>query len=123
MIDDKLTKEKKEFYIKKVEKYNSESNSHNRAITLNLTTLGLSALYFIFYVIRSDIFFPDGIEKIHLIIGTAIISGTTFLSLKNLINKIIKKIGLESRISEIEELLESYKFNLTEENKEKGRNL
>ena len=117
MIEDNTNNETKEFYIKKVEKYNEDLNSLNRNISEATTMLGIGALYVFLNII--GITPEDFIVRLflHISIGTGV-----FLSIKFLIIAISKKTGIKIRIEEIEEFFKHHGLTLQDEiSKSKGR--
>ena len=109
----------KDFYVEKVQKYKDEVKLKNRVITINLVLVATILLYIISPLIAANRTGTDKIEPFLLASGGAMLVGSLF----NLTITVLRKVGLENRIYEIEEFLNRLEDNFTEENKNRGRKL
>ena len=118
-----MNQDQKEFYIKKIKKYNEELKEVNRNTTIFIMAVAFSALLItgvVLYEPLYDSILESWANKVKLIISYMISGGLSLLSIKSLINSIIRKAGLENRIIEIEEILELNGIDIKLSNKDKN---
>jgi len=117
MSNNKLDKPKKEYYIKKIKKYNKDLDKENRKINLSCIVTSLVLLYAVWSVFSGGIMFEPPLLYVHIaMIGVSIVSAMVT------IRAIAIKTGIKERINEIEELLVQYGFTLDDEiSKVKGK--
>jgi len=110
-----MNENEKTFYVKKIEKYESDLSKANRIETLSIIMLGLSVLGFIVSAkwVQHD---PSWQEKVQSILMVILLSGFSFWGIKLLIISIIEQAGLRNRIMEIEEAIELFEVGNDFEN-------
>ena len=117
MVNDEMGNTNKEFFVKRVEKYNNESKSLNTGITIGIIGIGVGAIYVAWNLLGPMPESPLVRNLLHISIATGL-----YPSIGGLIINIAKKMGINIRINEIEEILEHYGFNLEDElSKDKGK--
>ena len=100
----------KEFYIKKVEKYNQDLNLGKRSIILSSLTLAVAGIYILLNI--AGMVSEQPLVRYALHISMASVSLGSIVSL---ITSLAEKAGMEARIDEIKEFFRQNGLDLTNE--------
>lgn len=101
-----MNKNQREYLVTRIEKYNEQINDLNEERTRHIFLCGMSALAAIATATRAfslEAGYFQGLMTVVSISNAMWI----FSNLEDIIETIVKKVGLEGRIAEIEELIES----------------
>jgi len=110
----------KEFYIKKVEKYNVDNKAHNRDIKLAIIVSAFTSLTLAILIIENGLYDTIIWDEVGRLTYT--ISTTLLLMIIAMIHSLFKKTGIKHSIEEIKGLFEYHGLTLDEEvAKSKGK--